>query len=56
VWKRLRGWVAAIREEQEVPLFLEWFQWLVQQLEARGRAEQVPAYEQYRAVLPVKRA
>jgi hypothetical protein len=48
VWKRMAQWIAAVRDEQEQPLFLEWFQWLVQQLEARGRAQQVPAYERYR--------
>jgi len=48
VWKRLHGWVSAIRDEQDQPLYLEWFQWLVQQLEARGRAQQVPAYERFR--------
>jgi len=48
VWKRMGDWVAAIRTEQDQPLFLEWFQWLVQELEARGRAQQTPAYERYR--------
>jgi hypothetical protein len=48
IWIRLRGWVEAVRVEQEQPLFLEWFQWLVQELESRGRAQQVPAWERFR--------
>jgi hypothetical protein len=47
MWQRLRGWAEAVRREQEQPLLLEWFQWLVQELEARGRAGQRPAYERF---------
>jgi hypothetical protein len=44
LWSRLGPWVASVREEQRQPLMLEWFQWLVQLLEARERPKAVPAY------------
>ena len=48
LWYRLRPWAEAVRAEQGQPLLLEWFQWLVQQLEARDRPQAVPAYERLR--------
>jgi hypothetical protein len=48
LWSKMRAWVEAVREEQSRPHFLEWFQWLAEQLEKRGRHQQTPAYLGYR--------
>ena len=33
LWDRLRGWVEALREEQNAHSLMEWFQWLADRLE-----------------------
>jgi hypothetical protein len=48
LWGKLRGWVFTVREEQSRPHFLEWFQWLVERLEERGRQHEPPAYVRFR--------
>ncbi len=48
LWSKMRAWVGEVREEQSRPHFLEWFQWLAEQLEKRGRRQQTPAYIRYR--------
>jgi len=48
LWHRLQGWAAAVRIDQGQPLLLEWFEWLVLQLEKRDRTKAVPAYERHR--------
>ena len=48
LWARLRPWALAVREEQGQPLLLEWYQWLVERLEERGRPAAVPAYTRCR--------
>jgi hypothetical protein len=52
LWHRLRPWVEANRREQGHPLLFEWFQWLAEQLEQRGRPTQAPAYERFRRWTP----
>ena len=47
-WNKLRPWVNDIRKENSQPLILEWFQWLAERLNERGRVEQRPAYERFR--------
>jgi hypothetical protein len=37
-------WVAVVREQQGQPLIHEWWQWLAERLEERGRPTAVPAY------------
>jgi hypothetical protein len=54
LWARLRPWVMALREEQGQPLMLEWFQWLVDLLEARDRPRAIPAYIRHRSWTPPK--
>ena len=44
LWRRLRPWVESMRVEQNQPLLMEWFQWLVERLEERKRPEATPAY------------
>lgn len=44
MWERLKGWASETRESQGYPMFLEWFQWLAEQFENRGRLQQIPAH------------
>lgn len=48
LWSKMRAWAAHVREEKSRPHFFEWFQWLVEQLEKRGRRDEPPAYTQHR--------
>lgn len=48
LWQRLLPWVEDIRVEQEHEILWEWYQWLAEQFDKRGRIEQAPAFEQYR--------
>lgn len=52
VWQRLRPWTEANRIEQGHPLLFEWFQWLAERLDERGRPTQTPAYERLRRWSP----
>ena len=44
IWNRLKDGVGQTREEQNWPMYCEWFQWLAEQFEKRGRLQQVPAH------------
>jgi hypothetical protein len=44
----MRAWALLERKEHSREHFLEWFQWLVEQLERRGRKTEPPAYTQHR--------
>lgn len=48
LWMRLRPWVEANRQEQRHPLLFEWFQWLAERLDERGRPTETPAYQRFR--------
>jgi hypothetical protein len=52
LWQRLRPWVEANRREQGHPLLFEWFQWLSERFEERGRPSEVPAYDRFRDWTP----
>lgn len=52
LWLRIKPWALALREEQQQPLLLEWFQWLAERLEDRKRPQAVPAYIRHRAWIP----
>jgi hypothetical protein len=56
LWARLRPWALAVREEQNQPLLLEWYQWLAERLEERDRPAAVPAYTRYRDWKPPDRS
>ena len=45
LWKKIRLWAEGVRLEQNQRMFLEWFQWLAERLEERGRTDKTPAYE-----------
>lgn len=47
-WKRLSPWVESIRKEQSADFVFEWFEWLVDNLQDRGRDVRQPAHKQYR--------
>ena len=51
-WGKMRAWVIAKREEEGQPHLLEWFQWLIEQLEKRGRRADAPAFAKYREWRP----
>lgn len=44
LWYRIKPWITALREQQGQPLIHEWWQWLAERLEERGRPTAVPAY------------
>ncbi len=48
LWGKLRKWAVAVREEQSRAHFLEWFQWLAERLNERGRPQEPPAYVRFR--------
>jgi hypothetical protein len=54
LWHRLRPWAESVRAEQNQPLMLEWFQWLVERLEERKRPQAVPAFKRVQHWTPPK--
>jgi hypothetical protein len=48
IWGKLKNWVQETRTSQNHELLFEWFQWLVERLEARGEDARDPAYEAHR--------
>jgi hypothetical protein len=52
LWRKLRGWAGDVRAEEDEKQLLEWFQWLAEQMEVRGRKERRPVYEQHRDWMP----
>lgn len=52
LWFKLPAWVVAVREEQSNEYILEWFQWLAEQLEERGRGKEAPAHLRYQKWRP----
>jgi len=45
IWSRLKDTARETRERMRYPMYLEWFQWLAEQLEARERLNERPAHE-----------
>jgi hypothetical protein len=48
VWQRFRLVTKEIRETQNYPVYMEWFQWLAERLEERERLGQTPAHVRYK--------
>jgi len=48
LWSKLRDWARLVRQEERRDHFLEWFQWLAEQLDKIGRHEHPPAFVKYR--------
>ena len=42
LWYRIKPWITALREQQGQPLIHEWWQWLAERLEERGRPTERP--------------
>lgn len=55
VWSRLKGMALDTREAQSYPMYLEWFQWLAEQFEKRGRLDQTPAHVRHHDWSPTGR-
>lgn len=51
LWRKLGGWVKAVRDEQSHPRFAEWFEWLAIQF-AKPDNRGAPAYDVYRQWKP----
>ncbi|HXW76605.1 MAG TPA: hypothetical protein VEJ20_04270 [Candidatus Eremiobacteraceae bacterium] len=47
-WERLKDDTERVRVEKHWPSYCEWFQWLAEQLEKRGRLQKAPAYLRFR--------
>lgn len=48
MWKVLEEWVKEVRSRHSNAYFLEWYQWLVERLEERGRTAREPAFVEAR--------
>lgn len=48
LWEILAQYVEDMRVDRNHPTFMEWFQWLIERLQERGKREGVPAYKAYR--------
>jgi len=55
IWQRVRTIAKETREGQRWPMYLEWFQWLAEQFEKRGRLEKAPAHLSHRDWTPPAR-
>jgi len=52
LWRKLAPWVRDYRAEQGHALLFEWFEWLADRLDERGRPAEEPAYRKYRDWTP----
>ncbi len=44
IWNVIEPWVEDTRKHRSHPTFWEWYQWLVERLVERGRADRLPVY------------
>jgi hypothetical protein len=51
MFRKMHGWLEAIRVEQHQPSWAEWFQWLAEQLE-NSKTKDEPAHIKYRSFRP----
>lgn len=47
IWVRLKNSVHETRVVQSWPTYMEWFQWIAERFEERGRLEQTPAHVRF---------
>ena len=52
LWRKLRLWAEALREEQQTDAAFEWFQWLAERLEEYHSLDPDPAYIAHKAWMP----
>lgn len=55
-WRRLKPEIEVDRQTPGWRLYLEWFEWLAEQLEARGRSKQQPSYVSHADWQPLRRS
>jgi hypothetical protein len=48
IWEILNQYVEDMRVERRHPTFMEWFQWLIERLQERGKSESLPAHVAYK--------
>ena len=53
LWRKLAPWIEMLREEQNEPAVMEWFQWLAERLEDNDSDDVDPAYVAHKAWEPV---
>jgi len=54
-WQRIKAMAVQARDSQNYPMYLEWFQWVAEQYEKRGRLSQTAAHERHRDWTPARR-
>ena len=52
LWKKLKAWTYAVREETDNEYMFEWFQWLADRLDEFQEPDERPAYEAFRDWVP----
>jgi hypothetical protein len=52
IWNRLKDPIVETRTEKDWPMYCEWFQWLAEQSEKRGRLQETPAHIRLRDWTP----
>lgn len=48
IWEILQTWVAETRIDRSHPTFMEWYEWLVDRLNERGKTKRLPAFKKYK--------
>ena len=48
LWAKLGRYIVEMRLDRNHPTFMEWFQWLIERLEERGKPSLPPAHEAFR--------
>lgn len=56
LWRILNVWVTDMRVERSHDTFLEWYQWLIEQLKKRERVRREPAYIAYKDWRPPRKS
>lgn len=54
LWKKLKPWVVAIREQIDSPAAFEWFQWLAERLDELHDPDEPPAFLAHKAWRPAR--
>ncbi len=52
LWNRLKNWIGCTRETAGWSMYCEWFQWIAEQFEKRGRLQQMPAHVRLKDWIP----
>lgn len=52
IWEILHQYVDDMRVNRRHPSFMEWFQWLIERLQERGKRDSLPAYDAHKDWVP----